>query len=345
MGLNLTIANPITYPDWDGLILDNKDYSFFHSSLWARILNETYKYTPLYFIKKENKSIKTLVPLMVVRSWLTGTRAVSLPFSDFCPLFFESDPPLQPTIDYILQYGLQNNWKYLEFRSGCLPNNEISSASFYEHELFLDKNETDIFSSLSNSTKRNIKLAKNKEVKTRISNSEIELDQYYKLHCETRRRLGVPPQPIKFFKNIYKYIINKKEGFIIIASYKGQDVAGMIFLQFGKKAYWKFAASDYQFRKIKANNLLLWESIKWHLQNGYEKINFGRTELDHDGLRNFKLGWNAVEKNQKYYRYDFGLKKFVGETNEIHKNFDAIVRKSPIIFLRSIGKIIYKHIG
>ena len=78
------IVNPIDHPNWDALVLAHPNCSFFHSSAWARVLQEAYGYKPLYFTVFDGDAISACLPVMEVSSFITGKRGVSLPFSDLC---------------------------------------------------------------------------------------------------------------------------------------------------------------------------------------------------------------------------------------------------------------------
>ena len=82
--MKIQIINPIDYPDWDDLLLTNDQTTFFHTSAWAKVLCESYKYRPLSFTVIENGKLSALIPIMEVSSLLTGKRAVSLPVTDEC---------------------------------------------------------------------------------------------------------------------------------------------------------------------------------------------------------------------------------------------------------------------
>ena len=83
--MNIEIINPIEYPNWDELLLTSDQSIFFQTSAWARVLCESYNYTPLYFITKDNGRLTSLIPVMEVSSFITGKRGISLPFTDYCP--------------------------------------------------------------------------------------------------------------------------------------------------------------------------------------------------------------------------------------------------------------------
>jgi len=49
MHIELKIVNPLNYEGWDDILISNQDDAFFHSSIWAKVLYESYQYHPVYF--------------------------------------------------------------------------------------------------------------------------------------------------------------------------------------------------------------------------------------------------------------------------------------------------------
>ena len=116
--MSLEIIDPTRYPKWDELLLRTPGASFFHSSGWAKVLAESYGYTPLYFTVLENGKLRALVPMMEVNSFLTGKRGVSLPFTDYCEPIIEEGIEFQDLLNPIIDHGKKNGWKYIELRGG-----------------------------------------------------------------------------------------------------------------------------------------------------------------------------------------------------------------------------------
>ena len=346
MSLNLQIINPITYPGWDDLLLSNPDYSFFHSSSWARVLSESYNYVPLYFALIKENRLLVLISVMEVKGFITGKRGVSLPFTDYVDPIVAGDIKVKDVINYPITYGRRAGWKSIEIRGGRnliydLPH----STYYYGHTLSLTENEEKIFSSLRDSTKRNIKKATKASVKVSMSNSINSIKEFYRLNCMTRREHGLPPQPFYFFRNIYDYIISKGFGFIMLAFYKKRVVAGAIYFNFGRKAIYKYGASDKTHQHLRANNLVMWEAIKWYCQNGYESFCFGKTEPEHKGLLQFKNGWGAEEHIIKYYKYDIENSKFVKNDSLVSGLHNKVFSKIPIPILKVFANLFYKYMG
>lgn len=346
MALKLEIINPLQFNKWDELVLSNKDYSFFHSSAWARVLHESYHYTPHYFLLVVNRKLKVLIPLMEVNSILTGRRGVSLPFSDLCEPIINTDIETSDVLDFIIRYGEKSSWKYIELRTSRKLDNIIrASELFLAHTLDLQKNEQNLFSKFRGSTKRNIKKAKKNEVEAGIYDSAESIMEFYRMNCLTRRRHGLPPQPASFFQYIHDYIIKQNMGIVVLASYRKKIISGAIYFHFGKRAFYKYGASDLNYQYLRANNLVMWAGINWYCQNGYELLHMGRTEQHNNGLKQFKNGWGTKESQMHYYRYDLRENKYVTHNNRTKGWHNKIFEKMPIPLARIVGSALYSSVG
>jgi hypothetical protein len=346
MNLQLHIINPINYPRWDNLLLSTNDYSFFHSSAWAKVLSESYQYTPTYFTLFDSNNLLVLIPVMEVKSFLTGRRGVSLPFTDYCDPIIDERIQSKDVIDYIIKYGKKSKWKVLEIRSGALLLNGVSpSLQFLGHHLDLSQNEERIFSSFKDSTRRNIKKAITEGVEVKILNSLESVKEFFTLNCITRKYHGLPPQPYRFFEKVYDHIISRNLGSVAIAYYKEKAIAGAIYFHFGGKAIYKYGASDRKYLHLRANNLVMWEAIKWYCHNGYKNFCFGRTEPDNQGLKQFKMGWGTKENVISYYKFDFKRDAFIADHQKVSKLQQAIFRKMPIPLLNIFGSLLYRHMA
>jgi hypothetical protein len=162
----IQIINPITYPGWDELLLSTPGHSFFHSSSWAKVLHESYNYTPVYFSIIDGGHLLALIPIMEVNSFLTGKRGVSLPFTDYSEPITNGNVCFPDLFNEIINFGKKHNWKYIEFR-GKLNYSILSPQSsvlnpyitYLGHTLATSQDTDHIFSRFRDSTKRNIKRA------------------------------------------------------------------------------------------------------------------------------------------------------------------------------------------
>jgi len=337
------IIDPVVCRGWNELIASGPEHSFFHSSNWAAVLVDSYSYKPLYFTRREGAQVSALVSVMEVDSLLTGKRGVSLSFTDYCAPISNDEASFSSIFDEILHYGKDAGWKYLEMRGGAKHfNGAVPYGTYARHVLALHGGELELFKNFSSATRRNIRTAEKSGLRVAVSDFETDLDEYYRLHCRTRKRHGVPPQPRSFFKAIHRNVISKGKGFTVLARFQGRPVSGAVYFYSGRKAIYKFGASDLRYQHLRPANLVMWEAMKWFSNNGFDELCFGRTDLDNAGLVHFKSGWGAREETIHYYRYDFSRSTFVQRLPAFRF---PLLQRLPIPLLRLAGTLLYRHIG
>jgi hypothetical protein len=284
---------------------------------------------------------------MEVRSLLTGNRYVSLPFSDYCDPLAGDGVGQSDAISKVLEYGHASGWNTLQFRLAETPfgRESESSGRYYHHVLDLTPGEDRLFSSFRESTRRNIRKAVKEGVVLSVSDKLSDMETFCRLNCLTRRRHGLPPQPYRFFRNLHEFMISRGGGIVVLGFLEGNPVAGAVFLHVGRKSYFKYGASDKKFQNLRANNLVMWEAIRWYVAKGYSTMCFGRNEEWNGNLRRYKNAWGTVESEMRYYNYDFGAQRFVRKNSNIKGIHNAVFRLMPLPLSRLIGTALYRHMA
>ena len=343
--LEMRICDPVRNPGWDHLVALHRDAGCFHTSAWAKVLQQTYNHHPFYLRFSRGRRLTALVPLMEVRSPFTGRRGVCLPFSDTCePLIFDRDA-VDLVRDRVVRFAQERRWKHLEIRGGKLFQPVSSSAAtFYGHTLDLRRHVDELSERFDSPVRRAIRKAERSNVSVLVSRSRQAVGDFCRLHVQTRRRHGLPPQPTSFFLNIYEHIIKPGLGFTVLAQRDSRPIAAAVFFRFGKNALYKYAASDKRLQEFRANNLVMWQGIQFLLRNGVEKLHFGRTECENDGLRRFKLSWDTQEEIINYYRVDPSGRQCLVSSPRNSGFHKRVFGKLPLVFNRLAGSILYPHL-
>lgn len=338
-------VDPLSEPGWDHLVLSHPDSHYFHSAAWAKVLWNTYGHKPFYVHICQRGEPIALIPLIEVASSFTGRRGVCLPSSDFCsPLLFHAiGVELVPAT--LCRLARQRKWKHFELRGGDWGQTQaIPARTFYGHELHLRAGSEALFARFRSSVRRAIRKSERSDFKVRVTWSREAIMDFYQLHVQTRRRHGLPPQPVSFFKNIHEHIIKPRLGFIVLAQHKSRSVAGSLFFKWRDKALYKFGASDKAFQGLRGNNLVMWEAIKFLAQGGTRTLHFGKTAVENEGLRRFKLSWGTQEKAIHYFRFDPWANSWFTPKWDLAGFHNHIFRRLPLALNRIAGAMIYPHL-
>ena len=336
---------PFTDKRYDRFVNAHPQASFFHSSQWAQVLSDSYGFKPFCISLVSNNAIVGTIPLFETRSLTQLRQGVSLPFSDMCEPLLDYQDDFLKIFEACIEIGKKNHWRYIELRGGTrLLSAEPVFETILTHEIELWPEEDTLFKSFHSSTVRNIHHAQKEGITVTHETSYKALQFFYQLNCLTRREHCLPPQPWSFFLNLWETVLKRGHGFITLASRNNTPIAADLFLIHNRNAIYKYGASDRIYQRLRASSLVMWEGIKKCKEMGCQSLNFGRTEIHHNGLLQFKRGFGCNETTLNYYRYDLAKDLFVqGHGPSKSKLPQRLVSKLPIPLLKFVGSVLYKY--
>jgi hypothetical protein len=340
--------NPLEDPRWAALVQVHPAASVFHTESWIQALQRTYGFTPIVYTtcSPSAASLTDGILFSAVRSWLTGHRLVSVPFADHCEPLVESRQE-RATLAQALQFStVRDGWRYVELRPLRTPfdasgSRESVSASYVLHRLNLRPSLEDIFRGFHPSTiQRKIRRAERESLGYAEGRSEPLLRDFYRLLVLTRRRHGLPPQPIQWFRNLAACFGDRLN--IAIALKHRRAIAAMLTLREGSTLVYKYGCSDAAFHSTGAMPFLLWRTIKTAKENAVRVLDLGRSDLDNPGLIAFKNRLGATRQDVNYIRYGAGPHRHGLRGASVPR---AIVRRLPARALVTAGRLLYRHLA
>jgi hypothetical protein len=342
------VVNPLNDAQWDSKLAASFPHaSPFLQSAWARVLSSTYGYEAHYLVKESAGQLQRVLPLMEVRSWLTGSRGVSLPFTDTCDALGTSAESLPDLYADLFAFARSRRWKYVELRgTPPLDRQATPSVSFHGHHLALQPDSAALFARFDSAVRRAIRKAEHEGVTVDFETSLDAVRIFYRLLGKTRARHGLPPQPWQFFANIHRHILASGGGIVVVARFRQVPIAAAVFFHRGTQVLYKFSASDEAFQHVRGNNLVIWRAIEHYARQQYASLDFGRTSLTNDGLRRFKQSWHAEERPINYFRYNVSTGAIVPTPDQATAGLHTrLFRSLPQPVTRLIGAALYKHLG
>ena len=329
-------------PRWSSFVAGSPDASPFHHPIWANLLSRCYGYRAMALvITDEVGDIRAGLPIIEVGGPLTGRRWVSLPFTDYCPLLVDGRS-IREVRAALVDELRGNRIQALELRAHLPSGPRVHSyADAVRHTTVLGDDPDEVYTRFSRMHQRNIRKAERAGVRVERSRSPHVMQEFYRLHLLTRRRLGVPVQPFRFFRLLLDQMVEADLGFVLVARVNGEPAAAAVFLTWNGTMIYKYGASDPAYWDSRPNNLLFWQAIGWGCEHGYHTFDWGRTDLEDQGLRQFKDGWGAEGRPLSY--------SVIADTppresqHRMHRAVEAVIKPSPIWVCRAIGELFYKY--
>jgi hypothetical protein len=335
---------------WTPFVEQHPRASVFHTTAWLRALQRTYGYEPVAFTTSPpNAELRNGVVFCRVKSWLTGRRLISLPFSDHCEPLCDSSEDLSFVMRYLLTTLERQGWKYLEVRGvdwdlAHVTDTCMSMAPAYLlHCIDLRPAPDRILSSFDkDSVQRRIRRAEGAGLVERIGRSDELLRDFYGLFVTTRRRHHLPPIPYAWFQNLIQCLA---EGLEIRAAYMNKvPVAAILTLSFRHEAYYKYGCADSQYFRFGATPWLLWRAISAAKSRGCTTFDMGRTEEGHTGLLAFKNRWVSESKRIVYWTFP-ARSSFTSPRSWQTRFGKHLFARMPNRLLTITGRLIYRHIA
>jgi lipid II:glycine glycyltransferase (peptidoglycan interpeptide bridge formation enzyme) len=245
--------------------------------------------------------------------------------------------------------GLRERWHTVEIRGPVEQQdrqgfNEVKRNDLYT--LRLDRSLGDITKGFSDSVRWGRKRALRDGLRAERRWSDGALRDFYRLHQITRRKLGVPVQPWRFFRSLWSEFSPGNEAFIVQARGAGEVTASAVFLRHRQRLYYKFAASDPLALTSQPNSLILWEAIEWAHAAGLSEVDFGKTAHENAGLARFKRSWGAVPTAVSYYYFPrvTGLGAESEHSTRL-RAARAVWRRLPLPAARLLGGFLYRGLA
>jgi CelD/BcsL family acetyltransferase involved in cellulose biosynthesis len=340
--------NPLQDPRWAELVQRHPRASVFHACAWLDALQRTYGYTPVAFTTSApNAELRNGVVFCEVRSWLTGRRLVSLPFSDHCDPLVEDPDQLATICPHLERERQKNGWQYIELRPRWATPPEIGFSTWKQfcfHLLDLHPDVDALFRTFHrDSIQRKIRRAERECLAYEVGRSEELLRAFYHLLVLTRRRHQLPPQPFAWFCNLAACLGPSMN--IRIASRSGQPIAGMVTLSHRDTMVYKYGASDAAFHRLGGMHLLFWKAIQEARAQRCRALDLGRSDLDNEGLLTFKDRWGAARSPVTYWRNPAPYPASSPWRGYLTDRAKQVLGRAPDGFRVAAGRLLYKHVG
>ena len=335
------LLDPRTDPRWEDFVGRAARATMFHHPAWLALLADQYRYGfAASCVLDGDGRIVAGLPWARIDSRLTGKRLVALPFSDACPPLTDggSKEELARAVEEHRTetgLGLEVRW-----RMDALPGEAVQR--YWRHTLPLEEDAAAVERRARTGIRRGASKARREGLTFERRTDAAAIDAFYRLHLRTRKHQGVPTQAKRFIDGLGS-LFGRGHGFVALVRDGDRPVAAAVFLQLRDHLIYKYGASDREALSMRPNNLLFSEVIRWGCEAGCRELDFGRTDLHHDGLREFKLGW-GTEESPLHHTYS-GMDVPDSGESAMQRIMGPAIRHSPPSVSRLVGVALYRHFG
>lgn len=325
-------------PRWAAFAFQQPQANIFHHPAWLGLLADCYhRRAWIAACLDARGDIAAGVPLMEAGRWPGGQRWVSLPFSDHCIPLARSPEALQHLLAALRAAHQSRGLSALELRWDCAGFQTRSAHVL--HTIPLQDGLAVASQRVHSMHRRNARAAEKRGVCVDLDTSRAGMEAYYHLHLETRQRQGVPIQPRLFFELLSERLVERGLGFVLLARSEGRPLAGAVFLAWGATLTYKYGASTLDGLNLRPNDLIFWRALQWGCQNGFAALDLGRTDLENEGLREFKSRWGAQEQALVYSYVPAAPQQ---TTSRWLPWAQFVIRRSPRWVCRAMGEVLYR---
>lgn len=179
---------------------------------------------------------------------------------------------------------------------GAVPGKTLFTPTTFWIDL--TKDEEEMVEGFHSKTRYNIRYAKRKGVEVMEDNSDGAFERYIELTKKTVERQGFYAHTKRYHRLMWKHLnkdMTKRSeepiARLLTATYKGEILTTWIVFVWHDFLYYPYGASTLKHRNVQANNLMMWEAIRYGKKLGLKTFDlWGREEGK--GFTQFKEGYN-----------------------------------------------------
>jgi hypothetical protein len=350
------VADPAAYRDWDAFVAQHADGTVYHLSSWKTALEAGFQHIRGHLIIRRDPVTGRIcagLPLYLVRSPLTGSRLVSVPFASFGGALTSNPDDAPALLKLAFEVFSQEKPSFTEVRlrrsDSALEALEFGhSRRFVHHYLSLEGGLTDVHRRLhAKSVRNSIKKALKSRLVLKDDCRREDVPVYYKIYSAARKKLGLPAMPQKFFVALWDEFWPKRCLTLLLCLLDSRPVGAALLLTFKDMMIIEYGHTLPGYRAHYVDPFLDWQAVRLASARGCKYLSFGRTSPSNAGLMMYKRHWGTVEEPLHCYFYPSGSGAVDDRpgTSWQSRVVRPLCRLCPQRMYVQFSSAIYRHLG
>ena len=329
---------------WDSFVHASEQGTSYHRFRWRKIISDSFGHESYYLAAiDQDGSWRGVLPLVHMRSRLFGNFIVSMPFVNYGGVLSKNKEASRLLLEEAEQLRTRVNASYVELRHlgrglERLPTRKHKVTMTLD--LLTDSDRQ--WRSFNAKLRNQIRKAEKSRLTCVVGHLEL-LDGFYDVFVRNMRDLGTPAYGKDFFRKVLETF---SESTIVIAVfYEEKTIAAGIGSWFRDSLEIPWASSVNDYKALCPNNMLYWEAIRFAIEKGFRKLDFGRS-TPNEGTFNFKKQWGAVpvQLHWQYLQEQDRTLPNLSPSNPKYRAAARLWQRLPLPFTNWLGPRIVRNI-
>ncbi len=311
----------------------------YHSYIYMNFIRKVFNAKPLYYaVVDEDNNIKAMVPFLLVKHILTGTRLVSTPYLEYGEPYGEPSH-VKLIVDFVINKydsvdGVEIREKHGKFNQ-ILSELSFVEKDYYRYELLLDSKEN-TFNKFSRQRRKSIRRSDKMGIVVQDLEKE-HIEEMYSLYVKNMKDFGSPPYSMNYFASFISDIVPRGYGKVVGVFNDNKLISFLLGFTYHESIHITISVYDKEYQSARPNDAVHWKFISWGIENDYKIFDFGRVRPE-SGQYIYKKQWGGELLKSKIWYYSKKSRILLLDENKISYRIAIIIwRKMPLWLIKAIG--------
>lgn len=333
--------------EWDEFVHSTARACLGHDAAWAHVLTSAYRLETVYLVARREDRISGVLPMAVLPKPTGGGQLISLPYLDAAGVLASDAQSEAALLTRAIEIAAARQIGPLEVRNphSLLDGRPAPAQTRVNLVLELAETEEQQWAGLRAKVRNQTRKAEKEGLRLSDGDQSRLLESFYAAFCINMRDLGSPVHSRRLFEAIAR-AFGERSRIIVVESEEG-PIGGLIAIRSGDTVYVPWASTLRSERKKCPNNMIYWEAIRWAVETGARRFDFGRSAPE-AGTHRFKKGWGAEEEPLAWMSFDASgdiLPAQAASDSDTLRRVTEVWAKLPVGLTRWIGPPIRRYFG
>ncbi|CCG40548.1 FemAB family XrtA/PEP-CTERM system-associated protein [Magnetospirillum molischianum] len=346
MGVTVVAVDDRNAAAWDRFVVSEcPEATFFHRLGWKQVVERVYGQAGHYLYAERDGRIVGVLPLILVKSPLFGTRLISTAFTIGGGVAAIDDEARHALDDAALCLMDRLGASSLEYRQPptCHAEGWVSCSDIYAtFDRPIPASEEECLKQIPR--KQRAVVRKSIEGKNLDDRLEGDPTSFFPLYAFSMRNMGTPVFGRRFFVEVMKTFGSDCD--CLTVTHQGRPLSSVLSFYFRDRVQPYYTGCQPEARDLGANDYMYWKLMRRSVARGYTLFDFGRSKFG-TGPFNFKKNWGFEPKpvTHEFRLKNGGALPEINPLNPKYRAFIAVWKRLPLPLANLLGPHVIRHIG